>query len=84
MMARETARQMKEKGKGSIVFIGSNCVLPGMIKTSRWEQNLNNAKYCMANYTPKEDIADFEDIANAAWYFGSENSKNTTGGRAYS
>lgn len=117
MMAREAAKQMKEKGKGSIVFIGSNsayrvtenrcaycssksaiiamsksfavdwgkfgirsnCVLPGMIKTSRWEQNLNNAKYCMANYTPIEDIADFEDIADAAWYFGSENSKNTTG-----
>lgn len=117
MMAREAARQMKEKNKGSIVFITSNsalrvtenrcaycssksailamskslavdwgkygirsnCVLPGMIKTTRWENNENNAKYCLANYTPIEDIAEFEDIANAAWYFGSDESRNTTG-----
>lgn len=117
MMSRESAKQMKEKGKGSIVFINSNsskrvtenrcaycssksailamsksfavdwgkygirsnCVLPGMIKTERWENNTNNAKYCLANYTPIEDIASFEDIANAAWYFGSDESRNTTG-----
>ncbi|MBE6644059.1 MAG: SDR family oxidoreductase [Ruminococcaceae bacterium] len=117
LMAREAAKQMREKGKGAIVFIGSNssvrvtenrcaycssksainamsksfaidwgkygirsnCVLPGMIKTIRWEQNLNNAKYCLANYTPIEDIASFEDVANAAWYLGSEHSRNTTG-----
>ena len=117
LMAREAAKQMKEKGHGAIVFIGSNsslrvtenrcaycssksainamsksfavdfgkygirsnCVLPGMIKTTRWEQNLNNAKYCLANYTPIEDIASFEDVANAAWYLGSDQSRNTTG-----
>ena len=117
MMAREAARQMREKGKGSIVFITSNsalrvtenrcaycssksailamskslavdwgkygirsnCVMPGMIKTERWENNANNAKYCLANYTPLQDIAEFEDIANAVWYFGSEESRNTTG-----
>ncbi len=59
--------------------IRSNCVLPGMIKTERWENNLNNCKYYLANYTPIEDIADFEDIANAVWYFASDASKNTTG-----
>ncbi len=59
--------------------VRSNCVLPGMIKTERWERNLNNCKYALANYTPLEDIADFEDIANAVWYFASEESKNTTG-----
>ena len=59
--------------------VRSNCVLPGMIKTERWENNVNNAKYCLANYTPIEDIADFTDIANAAWYFGSDESKNATG-----
>ena len=59
--------------------IRSNCVLPGMIKTERWEKNLNNCKYYLANYTPIEDIADFEDIANAVWYFASDASKNTTG-----
>ena len=117
MMAREAAKQMRQKGKGSVVFITSNsalrvtenrcaycssksailamsksfavdwgkygirsnCVLPGMIKTERWENNVNNCKYYLANYTPIEDIADFEDIANAVWYFASDESKNTTG-----
>lgn len=117
LMARCAAKQMKEKKKGAIVFIGSNssvrvtenrcaycssksainamsksfavdwgkygirsnCVLPGMIKTVRWENNENNCKYALANYTPIEDIATFEDVANAAWYLGSDQSKNTTG-----
>lgn len=59
--------------------IRSNCVLPGMIKTDRWQNNVNNARYCLANYTPLRDIAEFEDIANAVWYFGSDESRNTTG-----
>lgn len=50
-----------------------------MIKTERWEQNLNHCREALANYTPLEDIADFEDIANAAWYLASDLSKNTTG-----
>ena len=29
--------------------------------------------------TPIGDISDFEDIANAAWYLGSDQSKNVTG-----
>jgi NAD(P)-dependent dehydrogenase (short-subunit alcohol dehydrogenase family) len=117
LMSREAAKQMKEKGKGAIVFIGSNsshrvtenrcaycssknainamsksfavdwgkygirsnCVLPGMIKTERWINNVNNTKYCLPNYTPLHDIAEFEDVANAAWYLGSDQSRNTTG-----
>lgn len=117
LMVREAARQMREKGGGAIVFIGSNsaqrvtenrcaycssksaiigmsksfavdfgkygirsnCVLPGMIKTERWHKNLNNEKYYLANYTPIEDIAEFEDIANAAYFLASELSKNITG-----
>ena len=59
--------------------IRSNVVLPGMIKTERWHNNVNNAKYCLPNYTPIGDIAEFEDVANAAWYFGSDESRNTTG-----
>ena len=43
------------------------------------ENNVNNAKFCLANYTPIEDIATFEDVANAAWYMGSDESRNTTG-----
>jgi len=117
MMARQAAKQMQKKGKGSIVFITSNsalrvtenrcaycssksailamsksfavdwgkygirsnCVLPGMIKTQRWEDNVNNCKYYLANYTPIEDIASFEDVANAVWYFASDAAGNTTG-----
>lgn len=56
-----------------------NAVLPGMIKTDRWESNYNNCREALSNYTPLGDIADFEDIANAVYYFGGEDSKNTTG-----
>ena len=56
-----------------------NAVLPGMIKTDRWEGNYNNCRSALSNYTPLGDIADFEDIANAVYYFGSDASKNTTG-----
>lgn len=56
-----------------------NAVLPGMIKTDRWENNYNNCREALSNCTPLGDIADFEDIANAAWYLGSDMSRNTTG-----
>lgn len=56
-----------------------NAVLPGMIKTDRWENNYNNCRAALSNYTPLGDIASFEDIANAVYYFGSEESRNTTG-----
>ncbi len=56
-----------------------NAVLPGMIKTDRWENNYNDCRNALSNYTPLGDIADFEDIANAVYYFGSDMSKNTTG-----
>lgn len=56
-----------------------NAVLPGMIKTDRWENNYNDCRSALSNYTPLGDIADFEDIANAAFYFGSDQSKNATG-----
>lgn len=117
ILARQAAHHMKEKGKGSIVFINSNSayratpgrvayisskggllgmarslalewgkygirvnsVLPGMIKTTRWQNNLNNCRDSLANLTPLGDIAEFSDIANAAWYFGSDESRNTTG-----
>lgn len=56
-----------------------NCVLPGMIKTERWHKNFNNCRNAPSNFTPLGDIAEFEDIANAVWYFGSGESRNTTG-----
>ena len=117
MIIREAAKQMIEKGQGSVVFINSNtayraipdriaystsksgvlgmmralaldlgkykirvnAVLPGMIKTDRWENNYNNCRAALSNYTPLGDIATFEDIANAVYYFGSDESRNTTG-----
>lgn len=59
--------------------IRSNCVLPGMIKTVRWQNDLFNTKSALCNYTPIGDIAAFEDVANAAWFLGSDQSRNTTG-----
>lgn len=56
-----------------------NAVLPGMIKTDRWESNYNDCKNAPSNYTPLQDIADFGDIAEAVWYFATDVSKNTTG-----
>ena len=117
MLCRAAAKQMKEKGKGSIVFINSNTayrvvadrvaystsksgmlglartlafdlgvygirvnsVLPGMIKTDRWETNLNNCRNYLSNNTPLGDIASCEDVANAAYFFGSDQSMNSTG-----
>ena len=56
-----------------------NAVLPGMIKTDRWENNYNDCRNVLSNFTPLGDIADFEDIANAVYYFASDDSKNVTG-----
>lgn len=56
-----------------------NSVLPGMIKTERWENNYNDCRHALSNYTPLHDIAEFEDVANAAYFLGSEQSRNCTG-----
>ena len=55
-----------------------NAVLPGMIKTDRWENNYNNCRAALSNYTPLGDIAEFSDIADAVWYFAAH-ARNTTG-----
>lgn len=58
--------------------IRSNVVLPGTIKTERWVK-MGDKKIVDGTLTPIGDISDFEDIANAAWYLGSDESKNVTG-----
>ncbi len=58
--------------------IRSNVVLPGTIKTARWVQ-MGNRQIVNGTLTPIGDISDFDDIANAAWYLGSDESKNVTG-----
>ena len=113
---RQAALRMKEKGKGSVVFISSNTayraipnraaycaskgginalskalavdlgiygircnvVLPGTIKTQRWKQ-MGKKQIVNGELTPIGDISDFEDIANAAWFLGTDLSKNITG-----
>lgn len=58
--------------------IRSNVVLPGTIKTQRWIE-MGKKQIVNGTLTPIGDISDFEDIANAVWYLGSDLSKNVTG-----
>lgn len=58
--------------------IRCNVVLPGTIKTERWVQ-MGNKQIVNGTLTPIGDISDFEDIANACWFFGTDMSKNITG-----
>lgn len=55
-----------------------NAILPGMIRTDRFEANYNNCQKALSVYTPLGDIADFSDIADAVWYFAAH-ARNTTG-----
>lgn len=58
--------------------IRCNVVLPGTIKTERWVQ-MGSKQIVNGSLTPLGDITDFQDIANACWFFGTELSKNITG-----
>ena len=58
--------------------IRCNVVLPGTIKTARWVE-MGSKQIVNGSLTPIGDISDFEDVANAVWYFGTELSKNVTG-----
>lgn len=58
--------------------IRSNVVLPGTIKTERWVR-MGNKQIVNGELTPIGDISDFEDIANACWFLGTDLSKNITG-----
>lgn len=55
-----------------------NAVLPGMIKTDRWEKNPEFYKNVPSRYTPLGDVAVGADIADAVWYFAAH-ARNTTG-----
>ncbi|MDD6483625.1 MAG: SDR family NAD(P)-dependent oxidoreductase [Clostridiales bacterium] len=55
-----------------------NAILPGMIKTDRWEKNPEFYKNVPSKYTPLGDVAVGEDVADAAWYFAAHG-RNTTG-----
>ena len=55
-----------------------NAVLPGMIKTDRWEKNPEFYAKVPSRYTPIGDVAVGADIADAVWYFVAH-ARNTTG-----
>ena len=55
-----------------------NAVLPGMIKTDRWEKNPEFYAQVPSRYTPIGDVAVGKDIADAVWYFAAL-ARNTTG-----
>ena len=55
-----------------------NSVLPGMIKTDRWKKNPDFYKDVPSRFTPLQDVAVGEDVADAVWYFAAH-SRNTTG-----
>ena len=56
-----------------------NTVIAGSIKTRRWDLLDEKGKEEKKKRVPIRDIADFEDIANAAWFLCSELSGNVTG-----
>ena len=56
-----------------------NCVAAGSIKTVRWDAISPEAQEAKKQRVPIGDIAEFEDIANAAWFLSSEASRNITG-----
>lgn len=55
-----------------------NAVLPGMIKTDRWEKNPDFYKNVPSRFTPLCDVAVGSDVADAVWYFA-VHARNTTG-----
>lgn len=55
-----------------------NAVLPGMIRTDRWEKNPEAYENAPSRFTPIGDVATGADVADAVWYFA-ECARNTTG-----
>ncbi|MBR0326474.1 MAG: SDR family oxidoreductase [Clostridia bacterium] len=55
-----------------------NAVLPGMIKTDRWEKNPDFYKNVPSRFTPLGDVAVGRDVADAVYYFAAH-ARNTTG-----
>lgn len=55
-----------------------NAVLPGMIKTDRWEKNPDFYKSVPSRFTPLGDVATGEDVAEAAYYL-TAHARNVTG-----
>lgn len=55
-----------------------NAVLPGMIRTNRWDEKPEFYANVPSRFTPLGDVAVGEDVADAVWYFAAH-ARNTTG-----
>lgn len=55
-----------------------NAVLPGMIRTDRWEKSPEFYEKVPSRFTPLGDVAVGEDVADAVYYFAAF-ARNTTG-----
>ena len=55
-----------------------NAILPGMIKTERWEKNPEFYKNVPSRFTPLGSVAEGADVADAVWYLV-KHARNTTG-----
>ena len=55
-----------------------NAVLPGMIRTDRWEKNPEFYAKVPSRFTPIGDVAVGQDVADAVYYFAAF-ARNTTG-----
>ena len=56
-----------------------NCLVPGALKSERWESQSDEWRELRLRRSPLDDIADYKDIAEAAWFLGTELSKSITG-----
>ena len=56
-----------------------NTLVPGSIKTARWDALGSEAQEQKRKRVPINNIADFDDLANAAWFLATDLSKNITG-----
>lgn len=56
-----------------------NCILPGSIKTARWDARSEEQHRQSLARVPLGDIADFDDLAHAALFLSGDGAKNITG-----
>ena len=56
-----------------------NTLMPGAIHTDFWDRQPDDWKRMKEGRTPLNDIATYEDVANGAFYLGSDTASNITG-----
>ena len=56
-----------------------NCLVPGALKSERWEAQSEEQQEIIRRRSLTGDIADNDDLAAAAWFLGTDLSKSITG-----